>query len=104
MRCHSGSTPCSKTSRLREKGIGDDTFPDAQRVDGNANTSDVWVRAQRNPMGNGRVYRIAYTASDGTASCLGIANVSVPRKKHEHAVDDGDTTRWDSFTGAIVFP
>lgn len=85
-------------------GIGDNTFPDAQRLDGNVNASDLRVRAERNPMGNGRVYRIAYTASDGTASCSGIANVSVPRKKHEDAVDGGDTTRWDSFTGARVFP
>jgi FG-GAP repeat len=91
--------------------MGDNTSPDAAPTDAGANSNQVLVRAERNAMGNGRVYRIAYTVSDGYGgSCLGTAGiggttnakVSVPRKKGQTAVDDGDSTSWDSFTGAPV--
>jgi hypothetical protein len=86
-------------------GIGDDTSPDAQLVGGSADSNQVRVRAERNPKGNGRVYRIAYTVSDGNGgSCSGVAKVSVPRKKRQAAVDDGDSASWDSFTGAQLTP
>jgi hypothetical protein len=49
--------------------------------------------------GDGRVYRIAYTVSDGTDSCSGVAKVSVPRKKGQAAVDSAPPS-YDSFTGA----
>jgi hypothetical protein len=45
------------------------------------------VRAERNPHGDGRVYRIAFTTSDGRGgSCSGIATVSVLRKKRKPAI------------------
>jgi hypothetical protein len=81
-------------------GMGDNTFPDAEFTAGGADSNQVRVRAERDPKNNGRVYRIAYTVSDGRGgSCDGIAKVGVPRKKSDSAVDDGDTNSWDSFTG-----
>jgi WD40-like Beta Propeller Repeat len=63
---------------------GDHTAPDA--ID--AGEGELRVRAERNPHGDGRVYQIAFTASDGHGgSCSGTAVVSVPRKKRKPAVD-----------------
>jgi hypothetical protein len=92
-------------------GVGDDTSPDAVLTAAGANSNQVLVRSEANPQFNGRVYRIAYTVSDGQGgSCSGIAGptgttsakVSVPRKKGTTAVDDGGTSSWNSFTGAPV--
>jgi alpha-tubulin suppressor-like RCC1 family protein len=89
-------------------GVGDDTSPDAALSSAGANSNQVLVRSEANSRFNGRVYRIAYTVSDGQGgSCSGTAGpggnttakVGVPRKKGTSAVDDGDTTSWDSFTG-----
>jgi hypothetical protein len=72
---------------------GDHTSPDATYARG----SELRVRAERNPHGDGRVYRIAFTASDGRGgSCSGTAKVSVPRKKHKAAVDSAPP-RYDTF-------
>jgi Tol biopolymer transport system component len=62
----------------------DNTSPDAvDQGDG-----QLRVRAERNPHDDGRVYRIAFTASDGRGgSCSGTARVSVPRKARKPAVD-----------------
>jgi hypothetical protein len=92
-------------------GVGDDTFPDAALTAAGADSNQVLVRSEANPQLNGRVYRIAYTVSDdrggscsGTAGRAGntTAKVSVPRRKGASAIDDGDTTSWDSFTGVPV--
>jgi alpha-tubulin suppressor-like RCC1 family protein len=92
-------------------GVGDDTFPDAALRFGGASSNQVLVRSEANPQFNGRVYRIAYTVSDGQGgTCSGIAGpsgtttakVSVPRKKGTPAIDNGDATSWNSFTGAPV--
>jgi hypothetical protein len=89
-------------------GIGDDTSPDAVTPVG-PSSNQVLVRSEANSHFNGRVYRIAYTVSDGTGgSCSGTAGpsgnttakVGVQRKKGTAAVDDGDAMSWDSFTGA----
>ena len=84
--------------------VGKASGPDAQFAGTTADTDQVQVRAERDPSGDGRVYRIAYTVSDGAASCSGVARVSVARNKHRDAVDDGETSRWDSFTGEQVVP
>jgi dipeptidyl aminopeptidase/acylaminoacyl peptidase len=62
----------------------DNTSPDAvDQGDG-----QLRVRAERNPHGDGRVYRIAFTASDGKGgSCSGTATVSVARKQRKAAID-----------------
>src|SRR5205085_1560712 len=70
-------------------GTGDgDTSPDA--VLGSA-SDQVQVRAERSGIGDGRVYRVAYTVTDGDASCSGFALVSVPhdRRPDGAAVDSG---------------
>jgi TolB protein len=65
-------------------GSGDHTSPDAADM----GDGQLRVRAERNPHGDGRVYRIAFTASDGRGgSCSGTATVSVPRKHRKPAVD-----------------
>jgi dipeptidyl aminopeptidase/acylaminoacyl peptidase len=65
-------------------GNGDQTSPDA--ID--EHDGELRVRAERNPRGDGRVYRIAFTLSDGRGgSCSGATTVSVPRKRHRPAVD-----------------
>jgi hypothetical protein len=48
------------------------------------------VRAERVSSANGRVYHIAFTASDGAGgSCNGEVLVSVPLRRNVPAVDDG---------------
>jgi Regulator of chromosome condensation (RCC1) repeat len=92
-------------------GVGDDTSPDAALTAAGANSNQVLVRSEANPLFNGRVYRVAYTVSDGRGgSCSGTAGpdatttakVGVPRKKGTTPVDDGAASSWDSFTGAPV--
>jgi Tol biopolymer transport system component len=75
------------------EGRGDSTSPDALD-DGDG---QVRIRAERDSRGDGRVYRIAFTATDGRGgSCSGTATVSVPRKKHKPAVDSAPPS-YDSF-------
>ena len=65
---------------------GGDTAPDAV-IQG----PTVLLRAERSAKGNGRVYRINFTATDGQGgSCLGLVIVFVPHdRKDQTAVDDG---------------
>jgi hypothetical protein len=84
-------------------GPGKDTFPDARHTDAGNESNQGEVRAERSQKGNGRVYQIAFSVFDGKgAGCIGEATVNVPRKKGDTAVDDGGTSRWDSFTGSQV--
>jgi hypothetical protein len=92
-------------------GIGDDTFPDAAFTPPGTNSNQVRVRKEANSHFNGRVYRIAYTVSDGNGgTCSGTAGpggtttakVGVQRKKGTFAIDDGNSMSWNSFTGARV--
>jgi hypothetical protein len=86
----------------QDEPVSDNTSPDAQYTSAGPNSNEVELRAERNRRKNGRVYRISFTVSDGVdGSCSGVVRVSVPRK-HTHAVDDGDTASWDSFTGAHI--
>jgi hypothetical protein len=49
---------------------------------------EVRLRAERDNKGDGRVYRIAFEASDGNGGgCSGTTKVAVPRKKNKPAVD-----------------
>jgi Tol biopolymer transport system component len=74
---------------------GDRTAPDAKLKGGGL----VRVRAERSPHGDGRVYRIAFTATDEVgASCSGYVTVSVPRKKRKPAVDSAPPS-YDSLAG-----
>jgi hypothetical protein len=73
-------------------GLGDgDTSPDAQT--GTA-SNKVFVRAERSGTGDGRVYEIAYTASDPAgATCTGSVTVGVPHDQGQGStpVDSGQT-------------
>ena len=77
-------------------GSGDgDTSPDAKA--GPA-PRQVYVRAERSGKGNGRVYRIAFTADDGNeGQCTGSVSVGVPHDqgKRSTPVDSGRT--YNSF-------
>ncbi|MDL1937369.1 hypothetical protein FBQ80_17745 [Candidatus Brocadia sp. AMX2] len=67
-------------------GLGDgDTSPDAV-IQGDK----VLLRAERSGNGNGRVYRITFTADDGAGgSCTGTVNVCVPHSSQSECIDDG---------------
>jgi TolB protein len=69
--------------------------PDART---GAASNEVYLRAERRPRGDGRVYRIAFTASDGSDQCSGVATVEVRRKKKQSAVDSAPPS-YDSFSG-----
>jgi hypothetical protein len=91
------SDPDSDAVSLSITGVTQDE-PLGRRPD-SAATSDpavVRLRATRSLRGDGRVYRIAFTASDGTSSCSGTVNVSVPRNRHKTAVDSAPPS-YDSF-------
>lgn len=77
------------------RGLGDgDTSPDGAGL----GSGTVGLRAERAGGGNGRVYRVSYTASDGRGgSCRGSFQADVPHSRGgAAAVDDGqafDSTR-----------
>ena len=77
-------------------GAGDGaTAPDAR--DG-ARAGAVEVRAERSGRGDGRVYRIAFSGTDGNGgSCTGRVTVGVPhdRRAGSVAIDSGGSH--DSF-------
>jgi dipeptidyl aminopeptidase/acylaminoacyl peptidase len=76
------------------RGTGDRTSPDARP---NADSNAVRLRAERNPRGDGRVYRIAFSVSDDRGkSCTGVATVDVPRRGKDEAVDSAPP-EYDSF-------
>ena len=68
-------------------GLGDgDACPDAQGV----GTSIAQLRAERSGNGNGRVYTIFFTTTDGRGgSCGGSVKVCVPHSQHGGCVDGG---------------
>lgn len=70
-------------------GLGDgDTAPDAATVAGHPN--QVKLRAERSGTGNGRVYRIAVSVSDGTNTCTKTVVIGVPHDQSGAApVDSG---------------
>jgi hypothetical protein len=65
-------------------GLGDgDTTPDAA-VLGN----DILLRAERSGSGNGRVYVVHFTATNGDgAQCSGTVKVTVPHNKKDQAIE-----------------
>jgi hypothetical protein len=82
------------TQDERVTGPGDHTSPDA--VAGDV-PNEVRLRAERNPRGDGRVYRIAFEASDGKGgTCDGLVTVEVPRRKGVPAIDSAPPS-YDSF-------
>jgi Tol biopolymer transport system component len=73
---------------------GDRTTPDARW---RTQPDQVALRAESNPQGDGRVYRIAFTGSDDRGgTCNGTVSVSEPRKQGETAIDSAPPS-YDSF-------
>jgi hypothetical protein len=72
-------------------GLGDgDTSPDGFGL----GTAQAQLRAERSGIGNGRVYRVSFTAADGTGgSCAAAVAVGVPHDmgKGSTPIDDGQT-------------
>ena len=81
-----GLTVTDVTQDEPSNGQGDgNSAPDAV-IQGNA----VLIRAERSGSGDGRVYRINFTAYDGfRGACSGAVTVSVPRSTKAGAVDSG---------------
>jgi hypothetical protein len=78
--------------------------PVGRKADAKASTSpgSVQLRAERARKGNGRVYRIAFLASDDKGgSCSDQTVVGVPRYKHRPAVDSAPPA-YDSFGGQAI--
>jgi hypothetical protein len=74
------------------QGLGDgDTSPDAV-----LQGDKVLLRAERSGTGNGRVYRVSFTADDGHGGqCTGAVTVCVPQDRQPSTcVDDGQ--RYDA--------
>jgi hypothetical protein len=82
------------TGVTQDEALGD-TTPDA--VAGGT-PATVQLRAERDGRGDGRVYRVAFTATDATGEwCAGTVPVGVRRWKSTPAVDSGLVV--DSFGG-----
>lgn len=76
-------------------GTGDgDTAPDAQA----SAPGSVDLRAERAGTGDGRVYRIAFTADDGNGgTCTGTTNVTVPKSQGRNGAAVGSALVVNSF-------
>jgi Tol biopolymer transport system component len=61
-----------------------------------ATDDQVRLRAERRGSGDGRVYRISFSASDGTDQCTGVTKVEVRRQRNRAAVDSAPPS-YDSF-------
>jgi hypothetical protein len=86
-------TAVSQDEPVSGRGAGK-LAPDARTA---AAPDRVRLRRERNGQGDGRVYRISFTVSDGNGgSCDGTATVGVPRKKRVAAVDSSPPA-YDSF-------
>jgi hypothetical protein len=61
------------------------------------NGASVLLRAERDGRGTGRVYRVTFTAEDGSgAQCTGSVNVCVPHDRGGYlCIDEGQ--RYDSL-------
>ena len=68
-----------------------------------SNGASAWVRAERTGTGDGRVYIIAFTATDAhDASCSGTVTAGVPHDQSKPAVLSAG--RWNAITGQLVTP
>lgn len=63
----------------------------------------AWVRAERTGVpgvpGDGRVYQILFTATDGKESCSGVVTVGIPHDWRQPHMPIANGTWWDSVTG-----
>jgi hypothetical protein len=88
-------TGVTQDEALNTSGDGN-TVPDAATVAGHAN--QVQLRAERSGLGDGRVYRISVTATDGKETCTGgTAYVSVPHDQSGQPAVDTTAVVVNSF-------
>lgn len=75
-------------------GLGDgDTSPDGFGI----GSSQAILRAERSGTGNGRVYAVSFTASDGIGgTCSGKVNVGVPHDQGNNSTPVDDGQNYDS--------
>jgi hypothetical protein len=89
------------TGVTQDEAVTDDvdkTSPDAAE---GGSLNRVELRAERNPKGDGRVYRVAFRASDDQGgSCTGTVTITVPRKKGGAALDSAPPV-FDSLRGCL---
>jgi hypothetical protein len=75
---------------------------DTTSPDGIIDGSTAWVRAERLGLGNGRVYRLSFTATDGkpNGTASGEVHLQVPHDKggQATAIDDGGATGYYDST------
>jgi len=77
-------------------GLGDgDTSPDAAWVPGHSN--QVKLRAERSGTGDGRVYKVAVTVSDGHLTCSKTLTVGVPHDQSGPPAVDSSPPSYNSF-------
>ena len=92
----------SQDEPVTARGIGSGhTSPDGALVDENGDgaADAAYVRRERDGTGNGRVYTIAFTATDGKGmSCTGTVQVCVPHDQSRLACKD-DGQAFDSLDG-----
>ena len=61
-----------------------------RRGDAVVAVASLLLRAERSGKGNGRVYEVAFTATDGAGgNCEGTVSVCVPHDRRSSCVDDG---------------
>lgn len=79
-------------------------------ADGRIDGATAWVRAERTGVkaipGDGRVYEISFTASDGRAggTCSGSILVGVPHDQGQRSLPIDSLKRWNSITGQVIVP
>lgn len=78
-------TGITQDERVNELGDGDSS-PDAVIQD-DAVADTALIRAERSGTGNGQVYQINFTASDGVGSCQGVVQVAVPHSRKATVVE-----------------
>lgn len=66
-------------------GLGDGDMAIDEVIDGGM----VLLRAERSGRGDGRVYRVSFTASDFEGSAFGVVFVTVPHSQKRPAIDSG---------------
>ena len=98
-------TSITQNQPVNDKGDGNTGF-DATGV----GTSSGAVRAERTGHlrvpGDGRVYEVTFTASDGKVggTCGGTVTIGVPHDQGRHSVPNVNGCRWDSVSGQQLGP
>lgn len=71
-----------------------------------ADPSVAWVRAERTGVkslpGNGRIYEIDFSATDGKATCTGTVIVGVPHDQGQLRMPQPNAGRWNSLNGQPI--